>query len=228
MVAARSTASIHCLAYASLLGSGCFAIAVLALHLVQPERSPLTEAVSFYVHRTHGWLLTVGLVAWSLGSLALLVGLAQTFRGRISSAGLWGLAVWCLGGLLGAVFSADPPGHWDQPPSVSGLIHGNAALVAFVSLPIAALLLARRLRHDPQWHRVAGASQALAIAAMVSLALFFVSLVPVFVSPGPPKLLGLTERILLAIYVAWLAVAAIGLMTSSDRSGQKPGSEPVV
>jgi hypothetical protein len=229
IVAPHRTAATRWLAYASLLGNGCFTIAVLALHLLQPERSPLNEAVSFYVHGAHGWLVTVGLVTWSLGSLALLVGLALTFRGRISSAGLWGLAVWCLGGLLGAVFPADPPGHWDQPPSVSGLIHGNAAMVAFLSLPVAALLLARPLRREPVWRPVAGASSVLALATMVSLVAFFMSLVPVFVSPGPPKLLGLTERILLSVYVVWLGVAGIGLLSSStDRSGQKPGSEPAV
>jgi hypothetical protein len=49
----------------------------------------------------------------------------------------------------------------------------------------------------------------------VSLVAFFISIVSVFVSSGPPKLLGLTERILLCVYVAWLAVAAIGLLLSS-------------
>lgn len=221
LLAGRTSTAVHWLAYASLLGNGCFAIAVLGLHLLQPERSPLSEAVSFYAHGAHGWLLTVGLVAWSFGSDALLVGLARTFRGRMGSASLGGLAIWSVGVFLGGVFRADPPGHWDQPPSVGGLIHGNAALVAFVSLPIAALLLSRRLRHDPQWRRVAGASGVLAIATMVSLVAFFASLVPVFFSPGPPKLLGLTERILLSVYVAWLGVTAIGLLRcSTDRTCQ--------
>jgi hypothetical protein len=197
-------------------------IAVLVLHLLQPERSPLNEAVSFYVHGAHGWLLTVGLVAWSLGSVALLAGLARIFGAWIGSSGFWGLVVWSLGTLLGGVFPADPPGHWDQPPSVAGLIHGNAALVAFVSFPIAALVLARRLRHHPQWHRVAGTLSALALAALISLAAFIASLVPVFISPGPPKLLGLTERILLAVYVAWLSVTAIGLLTTSTGQSVPP------
>jgi Protein of unknown function (DUF998) len=210
--------STNWLAYACLFGNGCFAVAVLALHLLQPGLSPLNEAVSCYVHGTHGWLLTVGLLAWGLGSGALLVGLARTVRIRVGKAGIWGLAVWSVGVLIGGLFPADPPGHWDKPPSVAGLIHGNAALVAFIALPIAAFMLARGLRRVPEWRRIAGVLYTLAIATFVSLIAFFMSLVPVLVSPGPPILLGLTERILLAVYVAWIGVAAIGLRTSADQT----------
>ena len=52
------------LAYVCLSGNGFFAVAVLALHLLQPERSPLNEPVSFYVHGAQGWLFTAGLLAW--------------------------------------------------------------------------------------------------------------------------------------------------------------------
>src|SRR5215475_14171436 len=89
------------LAYACLSGTGCFAVAVLALHLLQPELSPLNYAVSFYVHGAQGWLFTAGLLAWALGSAALFLGLARSvrihrrIRGRIrAGVGLSALAVW--------------------------------------------------------------------------------------------------------------------------------------
>jgi threonine/homoserine/homoserine lactone efflux protein len=62
---------------------------------------------------------------------------------------------------------------------------------------------------------VTGILYALAITTAVSLIAFFTSLLPVFITPGPPMSLGLTERILLTAYVAWLCVAAIGLLRSS-------------
>src|SRR5437899_9464770 len=70
------------LAYACLSGNGCFAVAVLALHLLQPELSPLNYAVSYYVHGAQGWLFTAGLLAWGLGSAALFLGLARSIRIR--------------------------------------------------------------------------------------------------------------------------------------------------
>lgn len=214
----RTAKATDWLAYMSLFGNGCFVIAVFALHLLQPRLSPLNEAVSYYVHGAHGWLLTFGLLGWGLGSVALLVGFALAANLRPGTAVLCGLAIWSVGVLLGGVFPADPPGHWNEPPSTAGLIHGNTALLAFVALPITALLLARRMRQSPGWHRVAGILYVLAIATAISLLGFFMSLVPVLISPGPPKLLGLTERILLAVYVAWLSVAAIGLLVASaDR-----------
>jgi hypothetical protein len=212
--AAHTVAVIRRLAYLSLVGNGCFAAAVSALHLLQRELSPLNEAVSYYVHGRHGWLLTAGLLAWAVGSAALLAGLALAVRGRISAAGLWGLGLWSLGLVIGAIFPADPPGHWDQP-TAAGLIHGNAALMAFVVFPPAAFLLARSLRRETGWYRIGEVMKVLAITAAVSLLAFFASLVPVIISPGPPKLLGLTERILLTVYATWLSVAAIGLRRAS-------------
>src|SRR5215475_2077983 len=89
------------LAYACLTGNGCFAVAVLVLHLLQPELSPLNYAVSYYVHGAQGWLFSAGLLAWGIGSTALLLGLARTvrihIRVRASNAGLLGLAVWSAG-----------------------------------------------------------------------------------------------------------------------------------
>lgn len=76
------------LAYACLSGNGCFAVAVLALHLLQPELSPLNAAVSYYAHGAQGWLFTAGLLAWGSGSAALLLGLARTISIRAGYAGL--------------------------------------------------------------------------------------------------------------------------------------------
>jgi hypothetical protein len=184
-----------------------FLLAVVALHLLQPGLDPLEQAVSYYVHGAFGSLLTVGLIALGLASLALALALRGAVAGPESRAGRWLLGVWGVGVLLGGVFRADPPGQWNEPPSVAGLIHGNAALVAFLAFPIAALCLTPALRASGSGRSRAGLLLVLAVAAALSLALFAASLVPVFVRPGPPILLGLTERVLLAVYSAWLIVA---------------------
>jgi hypothetical protein len=203
------------MAYACLSGNGCFAVAVLALHLLQPELSPLNYAVSYYVYGAQGWLFTAGLLAWGLGSAALFLGLARSIRihsrvqGRIrAGVGLSALAVWSAGVLATGMFRADP---WNKPPSATGLIHENAARVAFVALPLAALLLSHSLRRAPEWRRIAGALRLFAVLILISLLVFFASLLPISDSFSAPVLFGLTERLLLATYAAWLCAAAIGL-----------------
>jgi hypothetical protein len=200
------------LAYACLSGNGFFVVAVMVLHLLQPERSPLNEAVSFYVHGAQGWLFTAGLLAWGGGSAALLLGLARTVRIRAGIAGLLGLAVWSAGVLTSGLFSADPPIQMYNSPSAVGLIHENAARVSFIALPIAALLLSHGLRRAPQWRRTAGVLYLFAVMIVVSLIVFFASLLPISDSLRPPILFGITERLLLAAYAAWLCAAAIGLL----------------
>jgi len=203
--------------FAVLTGLVLFVGTTLALHLLQPTLSPRDEAVSYYVHGNQGWLLTIGLVALSLASLALTSALGAATEGPGARPGRWLLGTWSLGVLLGGVFPADPPGNWSAPPSVAGMIHGNAAMVAFLALPIGALFLARSFGRDPRWKEGARLLYGLAVATAVSLALFFASLMPVFISPGPPVLLGLSERILLALSVAWLAAVAIHLPARPDR-----------
>src|SRR5262245_26386593 len=194
-----------------LAGLAAFVTATVALHALQPSLSPRDEAVSYYMHGRGGAFLTAGLLALGLASIALVAALGDTVDGPGARIGRWLLGTWSLGVVLGALFPADPPGHWNEPPSIAGIIHGNAALIAFVALPIGALCLAGSFRRDPRWASRARLLRALALASAASLLLFFASLAPVFVRPGPPVLLGLSERVVLALYVAWLAAAAIAL-----------------
>ena len=208
-----------------LAGLGAFVTATAALHGFQPSLSPRDEAVSYYAHGTGGALLTAGLLALGLASIALVAALGYSVDGPGARVGRWLLGIWGLGVVLGAIFPADPPGRWHAPPSVAGIIHGNAALAAFVALPAGALCLARSFRRDPRWASWARLLSALAVACAASLLLFFASLVPVLVRPGPPVLLGLSERVLLALYVAWLAAAALAL-PGTDSHGSPSAARP--
>ncbi len=203
---------IRALAWIALVGSGCFVVMLSLLHVLQPDLSPLNEAMSYYVHGAHGWLLTLGLFSLGLGSLALTLALMGDVWSAISRGGWWCLGIWSAGVLLGAVFAADPAGQWDKPPSVSGSIHGIAAMIALAVFPVAAVLISRGLRLTAQWGESSRVLDLLSKASAASLVLFMSSLAPVMIRPGPPVLFGLTERILFAIYVAWLAVMAVALL----------------
>ena len=210
----------------AVAGVATFIGAVLALHLLQPGLDPANEAVSYYVHGPFGWVLTIGLIALGIGSLCLVFDLARAVDGRWSGTGRWLVGVWGVGVLLGGVFRADPPGRWSEPPSLAGMIHGNAAMLAFVALPLGAFCLATTFRQNDQWRRDATLMWGLAVAAGTSLIVFMASLAPVFVRPGPPILLGLSERVLLAVYAVWLATMGIVIARRGRRSSREARESP--
>jgi hypothetical protein len=153
-----------------------------------------------------------------LGSLALAILLARTFRGRGAGLARFGVAFWGACVIAGALFPADPRGRWSEPPSLAGMIHGVAALAGFVALPLAALALGRGLRDDARWRSAGAHLVVLGGLCPLSLLAFFASLWPALGGDGPPVLLGLTERVLLAAYVAWLSASAIrGMRVAAGR-----------
>ena len=164
----HSPAAARKLAYAAQGGVACFIVSFLALHVLQPELSPLDQAMSYYVHGNQGWLTTVGLVSLGLGSLALTMAVAHSVRGSGARAGIVCLAVWSVCVLLAGVFPADAPGNWDKPPTIDGAIHGFAALAGLVVFPAAAVLLSRALRRDIRRRRAGGITTSLAVASAVS------------------------------------------------------------
>jgi hypothetical protein len=108
---------------------GVSALAIAAADVLNPQYNPLSETVSRYVNGTAGWLITVAILGIGAASAALV----PLLRGP----GRWALAVWAAGVLVAGVFPADPPGRWSQP-SVSEMVHGLAAWVAFAALAVTA------------------------------------------------------------------------------------------
>ena len=189
------------LARISLACVGLFTVSVLTMHAVQPELSPVNMAVSYYMNGRLGWILGGGLVLLGLGSLAVVI--AERTRAR-SRAGVWLLSAWGICAIVGGIFPPDPPNHWDEPSSMSGMVHGIAAMIAFLAFPPGAWLLSRTF-----------VSRAVAIGCAVTLVVFLVCLAPVF-SNRPPYMLGLIERVLLLFYVAWL----VAFIIAARRAGE--------
>jgi CHASE2 domain-containing sensor protein len=89
-------------------------------------------------------------------------------------------------------------------------------LLAFTVFPVATLLLGTSFPRDRRWLPIAAALLLLAVAAAISLIAFIASQMPVFITPGPPILLGLSERVLIVVYAAWLALVAVTLLERSS------------
>jgi hypothetical protein len=117
------------------------------LHLVGPSAriDPVRRTISEYALVPGGWVFDVAVVGLALGSAGVLAALVAA---RLTPAWSWPsvlVGAWCAGLLLVVAFEKT---NWSIGPSVSGYVHRYASLVAFLALPLGALLLARRHRRD--------------------------------------------------------------------------------
>lgn len=208
----KSKAKIYrWLFYLTLIGLSCFVAAVILLHFLQPGLNPVKVAVSYYVYGLHGWLLTVGLVGLGIGSFALAIALQHEIHGRGINTGCLLLAIWSIGAIIDAIFPAEPPGNLHKPSTFSGVIHEHAALIAFLSLPVAAFIITRIFRRNFRDQKKINLLLISTILTFVSLGMFLASFIPDIDSPGPAQLFGLTERILLGSCILWIYTAAFNL-----------------
>lgn len=180
-------------------GLGLASLALMTLHLVQPELDPVHQPVSFYIHGEWGWLLPLALGAFGGASLLLSWALAGWLSRRSRNAILFFGA-----GMLGlAIVPSDRWFPWEGDPSVTGLIHASFAIVAPAVLlePMMALAWRRPIRpsQPARWLVVGYAASLVGSAA---------SLAAGFVFDRSPPWIGVAERVLALTAVGWLALMA--------------------
>lgn len=193
------------LAWFSIVGVTVFVTAVVALHLLPTGLDPVRRTVSEYVNQPYGWLVPIAGAAIGLGSLALTAALSRVLPVR-PRAGLALLAVWGVAMCVVAAFPTDPkPSGRLVALTANGAVHVAAGAVAFVTLALAAPLVSRAL---PPARTV----RVLAASVPVSLAVFALTMVnhpPVSRLVGQPTVWGAGERLMMAIYAAWLLAVSI-------------------
>jgi hypothetical protein len=186
-------------------------VTLTVLHLVS-SHNPLLDTLSSYYYTDHGTgMLSEGMAAMALGSLALLFALrsAGVPLGRPTGA----LFTAWSGGLTAAAFF--PASYPEHPDELSGVIHQYSCVTAFVSMPLIGFTIsgkvtgeARRMLRRRSWWS-AGV-----------LALFGLG----YLLPGLPLLpVGVTQR---GALIADL-VLLIGLMTLASAGGRDRGFGPV-
>lgn len=189
-------------------------LAVLALHVVPPTSatSPWRRTISEYAYSSLGWVFDAGVVAIAVGTLLIAVSLWLTRTVRVASLGSLALLAWSVSLVVLVIF---PKHDWSVGPSSHGSIHRVASLVAFISVPIAAIAIARhragRLRPPARTALVMGVVSAGWLSCLVGAFL----LAPVTGTPWYRMFpLGLMERGIAVFAVAalfalgWLAVRA--------------------
>jgi hypothetical protein len=184
-----ATTAIVCFAY--------FALALLLMHALRPERELATTWISGYAVGRHGWVMTTAWLALSSGCLMLVLGLARGGpRSRAALLGTLLLGILSAGTLITAIF---PPG-----PSRSGEIHSISFLVNAGSILLASVLLSVGFGSDPRWR-----SFQRTAAALASLLVF--AFVLQFFTAYFELLYGLANRFFATMLVAWLLAISIQL-----------------
>jgi len=184
--------------------------------------SPIWQTLSEYVYGAAS-MFTAMCLALTLGSTALLIGIAKVRRERSGfrdcaqdraklSAVLVLLGVWCAGLTLVTLFEVDPPG---AARSLSGNVHNIAALIAFVALPSAAWLLTKRGNKHCPWEPRRTTIRRLAIASATGVVVVLGSFL--WSQVHPEIAVGLFERLLFAIDVTLLLTMVRPLLSAAPR-----------
>lgn len=184
------------------------AVAILGLHVVPPTSatSPWRRTISEYAYSSLGWVFNVGVLAVAAGSLLIALSLWTSGTLRRVSAGSLGLVAWSVSLVVLVVF---PKHDWSVGPSSHGSIHRVASLIAFVSVPLAAIAIGRR-----RSGRLAVPARTAMICGIVSAGWLSFLVGAFLLGPvtGTPWYrvfpLGLMERGITAFAVA--AIAALG------------------
>lgn len=171
----------------TVIALAVFVLAVLIGDVASKEYHPLAEPVSRYVNTATGWVTTLGLFCFGVGAALT----AWHTRSKL-------LAAAAILVVVAAVVPADPPGHWSNP-SLSDTIHGVTALAAFAGLTVSALRLGNR-----RFGQV-----AVAATVVMTVTLVDVMTVRRLGAGDVPTFLGLTERVALMAYVAWMIATVL-------------------
>lgn len=182
-----------------------YVLAILAMHLLQPELDPLHVPMSAYVLGAYGFLMTTTFFVLCAGVLATGLGLVQTLpRTTLTRVAFVLTVIAAAGFLIAGTFSTD----WPPPMrSRSSQLHGLGGLLAFPAVTIAAVLFSLTFRSATYWRRASVVALALATGIVAAFASFYV-LIGVKISEGvedrAPDFLGLAQRLFLALLFGWM------------------------
>jgi hypothetical membrane protein len=191
--------------------------AMVAVHLLQPRFDFTHQPLSYHVHGRGGWLLSVALAAF--GGAVVVLARAVRVRPDVAVHPITaGSLRWSGFGLVAAaVFPSDRWFPWEQAPSVAGLIHAGAGVVAPAVLLMAVVAVQRLSRAL----RLAGISYTVLI--LVCGALLAVG----WFNDGPPPAIGAAERLLGGVALAWAFLLWRALARVAARPAPVPAGAAV-
>lgn len=193
-------------AVTALVAGAITAGLIAVLHLLEPEYDPSWRMISEYSLGRHGWVMRLAFVAMAIGLSATCVALW-------SFGGAWtvGLAVVGIGALGAAFIDADPIMTPRARATPAGRVHTVLGSVLLAGFPPAALIAGFGV--------ALALGVTLAIASLVpfaGLVWFVIAAAPAHGQGGSPEIrIGWPDRFCLVAYLAWVVLAAIGVLSLS-------------
>ena len=133
----KNTRTISMAAARVAIAAAAAALVLLAsLHVLSPEFGPSVRVVSQYANGHYWWVLSLMFATWGISSWALAAALWRQLQGIGATIPLGFLMVAGFGQAMAAVCDINHP------------LHNLAGALGVLGLPIAALLISRRLARD--------------------------------------------------------------------------------
>lgn len=196
---------------------GYFIAALVLLHILRPDYTPVDHMISDYAVGRFGWVMTTAFLAISAGCLTLGLGMAaagpRSLAGRGAVLLLWVAAA---GLVATAIFPTDIE---TAATTATGNIHTVSFLVNVISLILCALLFAFSFQQSDAWRSFRWMGLGLAAALLAAFIAQFLTL-----HRGAPY--GLTNRLFVAVLMVWFLVTAAQLrrVANSGRPAAAQGA----
>jgi hypothetical protein len=193
----HDAAHVRGLGVLALGGIGIFIATAIVVQCLRHDLRWQDAPLSFYLLDAWGHWLQAAYVALAVALVALAAGYYLALPGDHRSAApalLFGVAAISL--CVTALAHSNLPA---RTPTLEGFVHGVAAQAAFLCVTVAMLLQSCWLRALPRWRSRFPAAFALALACFAAIwvdALWH----------GLPR--GLEQRLVIALILAWLLLAA--------------------
>jgi hypothetical protein len=193
-----------------VIGVGLFVLALIGLHILDSDLSVVDEYVSVYALGDYNWISRAADVAMGLGIIAIALGLRKTLaRGKRVTASWVLVLVAGFGFIVSGMFNTDPTNTTDA--TIGGAIHDLGGYISILSLMIATWLLRGVFKRDEEYSAMFRTQTRFAVLMTGALAAFIAF----------EAILGLTQRLLIAVVATWLITLAINIQqTAKHRSAR--------
>ncbi len=205
------------------VGPLLFIVVFLVEGATRPGYSAWRHFVSSLSLGPQGWMQIANFLVCGALVVAFAIGLRQVLSPGVASTwgpillGIFGLCLMGAGLFVTDPLLGYPPGALSQgTPSLHGALHEFLSLIAFIALPAACFVLARRFASDPAWRGWAMYS----VVTVILVIVFFVA-ADVAANAGPNAPAGLFQRVSIIIGWGWVALVALRLLGKGAPNGAR-------